>query len=151
MIDTRTPTDATREVDRLLARYAESHRNPSNEKIHLVCVPLILASLVGMLWAGSPWLALAFVGASLIYYARLSVAFLVAMALVSAAVVGIVIALGPRVFVVSAAVFVVAWIGQFIGHKIEGKKPSFFEDLRYLWVGPLFCLTFAFRALGLRW
>lgn len=144
-------TASTREVDRLLTHYGESHRNPINERIHLVCIPLILASLVGLMWAGSPWLAIGFIGASLVYYARLSVPFLVAMALVSAIVLGFVIALGEHLLPVSLGVFVLAWIGQFIGHHIEGKKPSFFEDLRYLWVGPLFCLSFAFRALGLRW
>ncbi|GAA5181843.1 DUF962 domain-containing protein [Niveibacterium umoris] len=146
-----TTDGGAREVDRLLAHYAESHRNPTNEKIHLVCIPLILLSLVGMLWAASPWVALGFIGASLVYYARLSPSFLVAMALVSALILGCVAMLGAQTFRVSLAVFVVAWIGQFIGHKIEGKKPSFFEDIRYLWVGPLFCLTFAFRALKLRW
>jgi len=48
-------------------------------------------------------------------------------------------------------VFVVAWVFQFIGHKIEGKKPSFFEDLQYLWVGPLFVLCKLLARLGLRW
>jgi uncharacterized membrane protein YGL010W len=47
----------------------------------------------------------------------------------------------------SIAVFVVAWIGQFIGHKIEGKKPSFLEDLRFLLIGPLFVLGFLYRRL----
>ena len=44
-----------------------------------------------------------------------------------------------------------AWIAQFVGHRIEGKKPSFFEDLQYLWVGPLFVLSHLFGRLGLRW
>lgn len=38
---------------------------------------------------------------------------------------------------ISVAVFVIAWIGQFIGHKIEGKKPSFFKDIQFLLIGPL--------------
>lgn len=45
----------------------------------------------------------------------------------------------------------VAWIFQFIGHKVEGKKPSFFEDVQYLWVGPLFVLSRLFVKLGVRW
>ncbi len=150
-MQTSTANGSMREVDRLLAHYGESHRNPTNEKIHLVCIPLILASLVGLMWAASAWLALGFIAASLVYYARLSPAFLIAMSLVSVIVLGIVSALGEQRLQISLAVFVVAWIGQFVGHRIEGKKPSFFEDLRYLWVGPLFCLSFAFRALGLRW
>jgi uncharacterized membrane protein YGL010W len=51
----------------------------------------------------------------------------------------------PVILPVSLTVFVVAWIGQFIGHKIEGKKPSFFEDLRFLLIGPLFVLGFVYR------
>jgi uncharacterized membrane protein YGL010W len=50
-------------------------------------------------------------------------------------------------FTASLAVFVLAWIGQFVGHKIEGKKPSFFDDLRYLLIGPLFVLAVLYRRL----
>jgi len=60
-------------------------------------------------------------------------------------------AMGGLVLPVSAAIFVVAWIFQFVGHKIEGKKPSFFEDIQYLWVGPLFVLSKLFLRLGIRW
>jgi uncharacterized membrane protein YGL010W len=63
----------------------------------------------------------------------------------------IVQALGIFVLPVSVAVFVLAWITQFVGHKIEGKKPSFFEDLQYLWVGPLFVLSKLFGKLGISW
>jgi uncharacterized membrane protein YGL010W len=49
------------------------------------------------------------------------------------------------------AIFVVAWIFQFIGHHIEGKKPSFIEDIQYLWFGPLFVLSKVFKRLGLHW
>jgi uncharacterized membrane protein YGL010W len=66
----------------------------------------------------------------------------------SAVILGI-LALLPQALVwqVSLAVFVVAWIGQFIGHKIEGKKPSFFDDVRFLLIGPLFVLSFLYRRL----
>ena len=46
------------------------------------------------------------------------------------------------------AIFVVAWVGQFIGHAVEGKRPSFFKDLLFLLVGPLWLLAFVYRALG---
>ena len=39
-------------------------------------------------------------------------------------------------WMVSIAIFVVAWIGQFYGHKLEGKKPSFIKDLQFLLIGP---------------
>ena len=140
-----------RKVDRLLAHYGESHQNPRNEVIHFVAIPLIMLSLLGLLYAAHPWLAYAFVAASMVYYARLSMVFLVAMALVSAIGLVLVQAMGERVLPLSAAIFVAAWIAQFIGHKIEGKKPSFFEDLQYLWVGPLFVLSKLFGKLGIRW
>ncbi len=148
--DTGAPA-ATRRVDQLLAHYGESHQNPRNGAIHCVAIPLILLSLVGLLYAAHPWVAYAFVGASMVYYARLSLVFLLTMALVSAAALLIAQALGSYVLPASIAIFVAAWIAQFVGHKIEGKKPSFFEDLQYLWVGPLFVLSKLFNKLGIRW
>lgn len=144
-------TTAQRRVDALLAHYGESHRDPRNEAIHCVAIPLIMLSLVGLLYAAHPWAAYAFVAASLVYYARLSVAFLLAMAVLTAVALVLVRAMGDRVLPISAAIFVLAWIAQFVGHKLEGRKPSFFEDLQYLWVGPLFVLSLLFRKLGIRW
>lgn len=144
-------TTGTRKVDQLLAHYAESHRNPRNELIHFVAIPLIMLSLIGLLFAIHPWVAYGFVAASMVYYARLSVVFLLAMAVASGIGLLLVHAMGERVLPISAAIFVAAWIAQFVGHQIEGKKPSFFEDLQYLWVGPLFVLSHLFRQLGLRW
>jgi uncharacterized membrane protein YGL010W len=144
-------TGETRKVDQLLAHYAESHRNPRNEVIHFVAIPLIMLSLIGLLFALHPWVAYVFVAASLVYYARLSAVFLLAMAVLSGIGLLLVHAMGERVLVISAVIFVAAWIAQFVGHKIEGKKPSFFEDLQYLWVGPLFVLSHLFSRLGLRW
>ena len=144
-------TTGTRKVDQLLAHYAESHRLPRNEQIHFVAIPLIMLSLIGLLFAIHPWVAYGFVAASMVYYARLSVVFLLAMAVASGIGLLLVHAMGERVLPISAAIFVAAWIAQFVGHRIEGKKPSFFEDLQYLWVGPLFVLSHLFRQLGLRW
>ncbi|MES2282195.1 MAG: Mpo1-like protein [Pseudomonadota bacterium] len=148
--DTETP-QGTRRVDELLAHYGESHQNPGNEVIHFIAIPLIMLSLVGMLFALHPWVAYAFVAASMVYYARLSVVFLITMAVISALAFVIIFAMGRHVLPVSVAIFVGAWIMQFIGHKMEGKKPSFFEDLQYLWVGPLFVLSKLFIKLGVRW
>lgn len=145
------PAAAARKVDQLLAHYAESHRNPRNEVIHFVAIPLIMLSLVGLLFALHPWVAYGFILASMVYYARLSLVFLVTMAILSAMAVALVHAMGDKVLPISAAVFVGAWIAQFVGHKIEGRKPSFFEDLQYLWVGPLFVLSKLFGKLGIRW
>ena len=140
-----------RKVDQLLEHYGESHRNPRNEHIHFVAIPLIMLSLLGLMWAAHPWIAVAFAAASMVYYIRLSLVFTIAMGVLTAIGLGIVYAMGDRALPISAAIFVGAWIAQFIGHKIEGKKPSFFEDLQYLWVGPLFVLSRLFLKLGVRW
>ncbi|MDO8388709.1 MAG: DUF962 domain-containing protein [Polaromonas sp.] len=140
-----------RRVDQLLAHYEESHRNPKNELIHFIAIPLIMLSLVGMMFALHPYVAYAFIAASMVYYLRLSLVFLVTMVLWSLLTVGLVFAMGSLVLELSVAIFVGAWILQFIGHKLEGKKPSFFEDIQYLWVGPLFVLSKLFNKLGLRW
>lgn len=140
-----------RKVDRLLAHYEESHRHPGNERIHFVAIPLIMLSLIGLLYALHPWVAYVFLAASLVYYARLSVVFLGTMAVISAALVGLVMAMGDLVLPISVALFVGGWIAQFVGHKMEGRKPSFFEDLQYLWVGPIFVLGKLFQKIGVRW
>jgi uncharacterized membrane protein YGL010W len=143
-------TAQPRNIHSLLAQYSESHRNPTNELIHFVCVPLIVFSLLGMLWAIHPVLAIAAVGAAMWYYLQLSKPFAVGMLAMSILMLAILAAMPPvTVLPLSIAVFVVSWIGQFIGHKIEGKKPSFLDDLRFLLVGPLFVLGFLYRRFNL--
>jgi len=150
---TATPDTAPteRRVDQLLAHYGESHRHPTNERIHYVAIPLIMLSLVGLIYALHPLAAYAFIAASMVYYARLSWVFFLTMLGGSALVLALVHLMGEQRVVLCATIFVVAWVFQFIGHKVEGKKPSFFEDLQYLWVGPLFVLSHLFGKLGIRW
>lgn len=140
-----------RRVDQLLAHYSESHRHPTNELIHYTAIPLIMLSLVGLIYAAHPIAAYLFIGASMVYYVRLSWVFFITMLGGSALVLALVYAMGEQRVLICASIFVVAWIFQFIGHKIEGKKPSFFEDIQYLWVGPLFVLSRLFGKLGIRW
>ena len=148
MQETAMPQDAQRPVDRLISIYAESHRNPTNEVIHFICVPVIVFSFLGLIWALHPLAAVAVMLLSLVYYFRLSVSFGVGMLLMSGAMLWVLTVLPQaQVLPISIGVFVVAWIGQFIGHKIEGKKPSFFDDLRFLLIGPLFVLSFLYRRL----
>jgi uncharacterized membrane protein YGL010W len=144
--------DATRMVDYLLARYGESHQNPVNELIHGFAVPLIVFSLLGLLHWVHPYLALGASAASVVYYARLSTAFMIVMTLTAALCLYIVAQMdSDTLLVMSAGIFAISWIFQFIGHQIEGKKPSFFEDLQYLLVGPLFVLSRLFLKLGWTW
>ncbi|MDB5961502.1 MAG: hypothetical protein JWP59_2796 [Massilia sp.] len=137
-----------RQIDRLLDQYSESHRNHTNELIHLVCVPLIVFSLLGLIWWIHPLAAVAASGAALAYYFQLSKPFALGMLAMSLVMLGLLYAMPPlTVLPLSISIFVLAWIGQFIGHQIEGKKPSFFDDLRFLLIGPLFVLGFLYRRL----
>ena len=139
-----------RTIDTLLEQYGESHRNPTNELIHFVCIPVIVFTLLGILWSIHPLAAVAACLAALVYYFRLSRPFACGMLLLSAVMLGLLAMMPPlTVLPLSIAIFVLAWIGQFIGHKIEGKKPSFFDDLRFLLIGPLFVLGFLYRRLHL--
>lgn len=137
-----------RQIEQLLAKYSESHLNPTNELIHFVCVPAIVLSFLGLIWAVHPLAALATTILSLVYYMTLSVPFAVGMLAMSGTMLWILSQLPQHLmWQTSLGIFVIAWIGQFIGHKIEGKKPSFFDDLRYLLIGPLFVLSFLYRRL----
>jgi len=147
------PLPPQRKVDALLAHYGLSHTHPTNEWIHFFAIPAIMLSLTGLLFALHPALVLALLAASMVYYARLSWRFTVCMALSASVLLALVDALQALgiLLPVSVVIFVVAWIFQFIGHRIEGKKPSFFEDLQYLLVGPLFVLSKVFLRWGVRW
>jgi uncharacterized membrane protein YGL010W len=154
--------DPRRAIDRWLGNYSEDHRHPSNIALHHVCVPLIVWSVVASLWAipvpaglgqQGLWAALAMV-AAIAWYLRLSRALALAMlgAFVALAVVTqlLWLALGSQSLLwIAIVVFVLAWIGQFIGHRIEGKRPSFFTDLAYLLVGPLWIVAKAMRRMGI--
>jgi uncharacterized membrane protein YGL010W len=138
-----------RAIDTLLSQYGESHLNPINEVIHFICVPIIVFTLLGLVWSVHPLAAVALTLAALWYYLKLSKPFAAGMLLMAAAMLALLAALpGKAVLPLSVAIFVLAWIGQFIGHKIEGKKPSFFDDLRFLLIGPLFVLGFLYRRLN---
>lgn len=138
-----------RDIHTLLDQYSESHRNHTNELIHFVCVPVIVFSLLGIIWWIHPLAALAVSGAALWYYFQLSRPFAAGMLAMILVMLGLLAAMPrPTVLPLSVAIFVLAWIGQFIGHKIEGKKPSFLDDLRFLLIGPLFVLSFLYRRLN---
>jgi uncharacterized membrane protein YGL010W len=138
-----------RRVDELFGRYAEFHRNPTNKAIHWICVPLIVWSVFGMLWAASPIAAFATATLALGFYLWLSLPIATGMLLVLAAMAYPLTLLGSRVFPVCVGVFVLAWIGQFIGHAIEGRRPAFVDDVRQFLVGPAWLLADLYRRLGI--
>ena len=131
-----------------LAFYAQSHQNPRNEAIHLVAIPTIMLSLMGLLYEAHPWALYALIAVSMAYYLFLgNWRYTLLMLLWAGLSLVLLYLMGAWRLQICIAVFVVAWIAQFIGHKIEGKKPSFFEDVQYLLVGPLFVLQTLGRKL----
>lgn len=156
------PLDTRRPVDRWIGNYSEDHRHPTNIVLHHVCVPLIVWTVVAFFWVipvppgiGQPglWAALAMVGA-LGWYLRLSrplgLAMVVVFVVLGAITHGLHGWLGAtQLLSLAILVFVLAWIGQFIGHRIEGKRPSFLTDLAYLLVGPVWIVSKAMRRLGI--
>ena len=135
-------------LDQWYAEYSESHQNPLNRKIHKICVPAIFFSIVGLLvqipvGLGPIRLGELVIAIALGWYMTLGMkAFFMMLGQVIVSYV-LLYALGHVVRPVPAliAIFVLAWIGQFYGHKVEGKKPSFFKDLQFLLIGPLWVWT----------
>jgi uncharacterized membrane protein YGL010W len=140
-----------RRVDRLFERYGQYHRDPLNKAIHWVCVPLILWSVLGMLWAASPIAAWMAIAAATLFYVFLSVPLAIGMLVIVAAMAWPLTLLGDRLLVVSMVTFAAAWVGQFIGHAIEGRKPAFVDDLRSFLVAPAWLLGDLYRRLGVRY
>jgi uncharacterized membrane protein YGL010W len=145
-------------INQWLDEYSLSHLNPVNKSLHWICIPPIVLSLIGMLRAvpvGNDLINLASIGAllALAYYLALSWTLGLGSALLLAlAVAGADLSfhlLGRLHVPAMAALFVLAWIGQFIGHQVEGAKPSFFKDLQFLLIGPLWLLAFVYRRLHL--
>lgn len=149
-------------LDRWLDSYARDHQHPLNQAFHWVCVPLIVWCIVAAMWTvpvppslGKPglWavgmLVLAFYG----YYKQskaIGTGLLLVFALMALIAHLAYEAVGPAIlrwWVLG--VFVAAWVGQFIGHLIEGRRPSFFTDLVYLLIGPAWLMDKLLRRLGL--
>ena len=119
--------------------YSESHQNKTNKAIHWVCVPTILFFFFFILAHFSALLTSLFLLLSFVFYARLDLVLAVAMAALLVVMAWLIYTLPVGVgFYIG--LFVLAWIGQFYGHKIEGKKPSFFKDLQFLLIGPVWCM-----------
>ena len=133
---------AAKTLEQWLTEYAQAHRHPVNRAVHTVCVPAILFALLALLWsveiAGvrSAYLVMIVVAP---FYLRLGVKASAAMAVQLAACV-LILALWPAALPlrpVALGLFIVAWIGQFVGHAIEGRRPKFLQDLTFLLIGPL--------------
>ncbi len=153
-----------RKIDALLAEYGESHQNETNKAIHWICVPLIFLSVVGLIASipssfvqrvlgHNPYSNWAFVVLVLVlvYYISLSIPLGFGMMLFGLLCLYIVRLLAQStiapLWLISIVIFVVAWIGQFYGHKVEGKKPSFLKDIQFLLIGPAWLMHFIYKKL----
>ena len=151
-----------------IEEYGASHQNPTNKLIHWICVPLIMLSLLslisiipfpfknyelltfGDLVVKINWMTL-FLAYSIFFYLRLSFSIAIGMLLIAILMIASISwieFLDPSIWKLSLIIFTLAWIGQFIGHKIEGQKPSFFEDIKFLLIGPAWLLGFIYKKLG---
>ncbi len=145
--------------------YGASHQNPLNKKIHWVAVPLIFLTIVGLLWsipvpevmAVNQWVNFATIMLIpvVIFYARLSISLTVGMTLWCLLCYAVCHLYGSMTDISlwqsCLVVFVLAWIGQFYGHKVEGQKPSFFEDIQYLMIGPAWLMSFIYDKFGIKY
>ena len=137
--------------------YAVSHQNETNQAIHYICVPLIFFSVIGLLMsipttflenifnASNPLLENWAVVVDLVisvFYLRLGFWYFTEMLFVILICIIANFWLGNFVNLLYASIiiFVLAWIGQFYGHKVEGAKPSFLKDLEFLLIGPLWVI-----------
>jgi uncharacterized membrane protein YGL010W len=160
-----------RPIDKYFAQYSDNHQNPTNKLIHWICVPLIVFSIFGLLWA-IPFPYVKLLGAyngyfnwasfliafSIYYYYKLSPMLSYFMLIVLMGFSYGVIELadwqkagGPALWLICLIIFVLSWIGQFIGHKIEGKKPSFADDIKFLLIGPIWLLHLIFKKFSIKY
>lgn len=156
-----------RKIDALLQEYGLSHQNPTNKLIHWFCVPSIFFSVVGLIFCipkGPLPEILPFLGnfanwatltlsLVLFYYVTLSAPLALGMFFFSALCLALAnfldLAFPGKLWIISLAIFVIAWIIQFYGHKIEGKKPSFLKDVQFLMIGPAWLMHFIYKKWGL--
>jgi uncharacterized membrane protein YGL010W len=148
-----------RSVTDWFSEYGSSHENPTNKLLHWICVPPIVLSVMGLLWSApvpaafsavSAWLnwATLAAAAAVVYYVVLSPSL--ALGVLGAFVVLLAITqwlahLPWPLWLTSLAIFGVGWTGQFVGHAVEGRRPSFFKDLQFLLIGPLWLLAAVYR------
>jgi uncharacterized membrane protein YGL010W len=150
-------------IQQWLSEYGESHQNDTNKTIHWICVPSIFFSIVGLLYgiklpiiiAGHTVnVAMLLMLLVVAYYFSLSKSLSVGMLLFGVFclwVCHIIERAGLMpLWLLSIIIFIVAWVGQFYGHKVEGKKPSFVKDVQFLLIGPAWLMSFIYTKLGIQ-
>lgn len=143
--------------------YGVSHQNKTNKLIHWGMVPVIFFTIVALLWDAprANWMgesmlinwATIIMLPVLFFYYTLSFRIMLGMLFFTCVCLWVShqlsIYLPIELWIFSLIVFAIAWIFQFIGHKIEGAKPSFFEDIQFLLIGPAWLLGFIFKKLNI--
>ncbi len=144
-------------LEEWFAEYSVSHQNATNKRIHYICVPAIYFSVIGLLMSIPNrglislvhsdnflyvnWAVVALIPV-LYFYLRLSwrMAFYILIFSAICVIGNFYLAkIGPLLWS-SLIIFTFAWAGQFYGHKLEGKKPSFLKDIQFLLIGPAWIL-----------
>jgi uncharacterized membrane protein YGL010W len=149
-------------IHQWLSEYGESHQDHTNKTIHWICVPAIFFSIIGLLYGiklpftvsgvqvNVAMLELALVTISYISLSKTLWIGLLFFAVLCLRLCNLVEQANfMKLWLFSIIVFVVAWIGQFYGHKIEGKKPSFLKDIQFLMIGPAWLMSFIYKKLGI--
>jgi len=122
----------------LYAEYGSYHADPRNRLCHAFGIPLIVLGVLGLLASvrfGPIDLAIPVAVLVLIYYATVSPRGALVSLVLFAALYLVAVHL---TWAWSAAAFVVGWAFQLVGHRMEGNKPKFLENLTYLAIGPLY-------------
>lgn len=154
-----------RSIQQWFDLYGESHQNATNKLIHWICVPTIFFCVIGLLasippqelpWIRRiPWAKLVMLAVLIGFYLPRSITLTAGMALWGWfclwSCTYIIDNLPWPLWAVSLVLFALAWVGQFIGHHIEGRKPSFLDDLQFLLIGPAWLMGFVYRRLGIRY
>ncbi len=152
-----------KKINSLLDQYGESHKNGTNKLIHWICVPAIFFSIVGLVSIiPFPWEINIYEGINiswalfalilvLLYYVSLSIPLSLGMLLFSIGCLFLCSQINESKYSlwIYIGVFAVSWVFQFIGHNIEGKKPSFLQDIQFLLIGPAWLMHFILKKLNI--
>jgi uncharacterized membrane protein YGL010W len=152
-----------RTINQWLNEYGESHKNETNKSIHWICVPAIFFSITGLFYSIKlPWVinevrlnaAMVIILGIMFYYLRLSVSLGIGMFLFGLFCLALCFVIEKHaplsLWSVSIIIFIIAWIGQFYGHKVEVKKPSFLKDIQFLLIGPMWLMSFIYKKMGIK-
>lgn len=149
-------------INQWFEEYESNHKNHTNKSIHFICVPAIFISILGFLFSAKlPFvifnvqlnLGLIALIAVTVYYLRLSESIAIGIFILSSLslflwyLVG---SSGIKVWIVASIIFVIAWVGQIVGHSIEKQRPSFFKDIQFLLIGPAWLLSFIYKKLDIK-